>query len=509
MLTSSEPTEGLQTFLSKRSILIARTMFDVFSDKSAGCFYHVFRILESLLRSFPADVYEAICGDGRATERVGAMLRYLGHVPVNEIIIMLVGMTPIPKTSPLYNTATKSRWAFFEILSQWIFLLKISEIVVKPQEHCCIDTLATAEQHSEAAAQVIQELIERLSIEDSGEILLQPFGFVSSLLYNFIDASIDKSLHDDIRRSAVKLLCLLVRRAAEPEIACISPALGSPPTQTFISNKLFPLRDKIIDHVKKRMNDIMQCIMKSRDDEENESMPIKYSSYTIKRPFAVLRSLLIELLVLLVESDESVAACIPIELWENLMEWCVTYAHNNIYHAIFYRLIFAVLRHNQEKPQRTLFQKAKFLDFLIDRFIPYPVREEEARSKDKPLDTLNKHVARGLFMNCANAIRLQASSLHPSSFIRQYLNSHERWTEFKKVLIESTVIQQNFGMGIKILDMKSSSLGQMVFLGYEQPTFDESGVDHGSRFAKSLGFIDEIAWPTDDNDIEVGLENDE
>ena len=59
-------------------------------------------------------------------------------------------------------------------------------------------------------------------------------------------------------------------------------------------------------------------------------------------------------------------------------------------------------------------------------------------------------------------------------------------------------------MGIKVTDTKSSSLGQMVFMGYE-PSIDESGIDHGSRFAKSLGFIDEIAWP-DDND-EGMLEN--
>lgn len=508
LLTSSEPTEGLQTFLGKRSILIARTMFDVFSEKSAGCFYHAFRILESMLRLFPADVYDAICGDGRATERVGSMLRYLGHVPVCEIIIMLVSMAPITKTSPLYNSASKSRWAFFEILSQWIFILKVSEIVVKPQDHCCIDALATAEQHSSAAAHVIQELIEKLSIEDSGEILLQPFGFVSSLLYNFIDAAIDKSLQDDIRRSAIKLLCLLVRRAAEPEIACISPALGAPPTQTFISNKLFPLRDKITDHIKKRISDIMQCIMGLNDEEGNDSKPIKYSSYTIKQPFSVLRSLLIELLVLLVESDDSVAAFIPIELWQNLMSWCITYAHNNIYHAIFYRLVFAVLRHNQEKPQRLLFEKAMFIDFLIDNFIPYPDKEEEARAKDVAIDTLNKHAARGLLMNCANAMRLQASTLPSSTFIKQFLSSQNRWLEFKPVLIEATVLQQNFGMGIKIFDMKSSSLGQMVFMGYE-PTIDESGIDHGSRFAKSLGFIDDTDWSDDDmNSDKVETEND-
>jgi hypothetical protein len=201
----------------------------------------------------------------------------------------------------------------------------------------------------------------------------------------------------------------------------------------------------------------------------------------------------------MVESDETIAAFIPLDLWQHLMNWCISYANNNIYHAIFYRLIFAVIRHNQEKSQQNLFQVAKFIDFLIDNFIPYPVTEVEARRKNMPIDILNKHAARGLIMNCANAIRLQAASLAPSSFIRQFLNSHERWLEFKTILTEATVIQQNFGMGIKITDMKSSSLGQMVFMGYE-PSIDESGIDHGSRFAKSLGFIDDIAWPENETE---------
>ena len=473
-------------------------MFDVFSDKSAGCFYHVFRILEGMMKSFPMDVYEAICGDGRATERIGAMLRYVGHVPVSDIIIMLVSMTPIPKASPLFNATSKSRWIFFDILSQWIFFLKLSEIVVKPQEYCYIDTVAAFEQHSSAAAHVIQELVDKLSIEDSGEILLQPFGFVASLLYNFIDAAIDKSLHEDIRRSSTNLLCLLIRRAAEPEIACLNPVLGVIPTQTYVNNKLFPLRDKIIENIKKRIIDLIQCII-PLDEEEKTAESVKYSSYTVQLPFAVLRSLLVELLVLMVESDETIATFIPLELWQHLMKWCILYANNNIYHAIFYRLIFAVIRHNEEKSLQKLFQVAKFIEFLIDNFIPYPVKEEEARRKNMPIDVLNKHAARGLIMNCANAIRLQAASLPPLSFIRQFLNTHERWLEFRTKLTEATVVQQNFGMGIKVNDMKSSSLGQMVFMGYE-PSIDESGINHGSRFAKSLGFMDDLDWPENEID---------
>jgi len=74
---------------------------------------------------------------------------------------------------------------------------------------------------------------------------------------------------------------------------------------------------------------------------------VKYSSYDVTHPFTSLRALIVEMMVLLIESDETVAALLSAEMWRLLVSWAIKYPHNNIYHALFYRLIFAVLRWTQ------------------------------------------------------------------------------------------------------------------------------------------------------------------
>ena len=45
-----------------------------------------------------------------------------------------------------------------------------------------------------------------------------------------------------------------------------------------------------------------------------------------------------------VEADEEVAELMSVDLWRALMQWTIQYAQNSIYHAIFYRLVYSVLR---------------------------------------------------------------------------------------------------------------------------------------------------------------------
>jgi hypothetical protein len=77
----------------------------------------------------------------------------------------------------------------------------------------------------------------------------------------------------------------------------------------------------------------------------------------------------------MVESDENIANFIDGNVWKLLCQWTITYAHNNIYHALFYRLIFAVLRQQQELAQRNVFQKAKLASFIIDSFVEFPTNK--------------------------------------------------------------------------------------------------------------------------------------
>ena len=373
---------------------------------------------------------------------------------------MIIALTPISRMSQMYSSSLKNRWQFFEQMSQWIFMLKLTEVVVNPEDVCCCDSYVDAEMHSAAAAQVLQELVEKLSLEDTGELLLQPLGCTTSLLDHLVDAAIDTSAAEARRRSAIKLLCFLLRRAAEPEIMCmLAPSPGGQPMPSVVPNRLFQLRERIICHIETRMPDVFRVLIAygapaDGADGQPAVAATVYSVYTVEQPFSSMRLLLVELLVLMVESDEAVSIDMPVDLWRQLIAWTLKYAHNNIYHAFFYRILFAVLRcvnmhlknkngiveifytiqlhfvyravltfppyycrigcrQNQEQAQRTLLQKAKFVTFLIDSFLPFPATEGDVLPKRAPAELINRAVARGLLLNCANALRLQVRSSLP------------------------------------------------------------------------------------------------
>jgi hypothetical protein len=447
LLSADEPSEPLLAVLSKRASSITRAVFEIFRDDSAASFYHAYRIIECLLRCFPADVYEGVCGDGKGAERLNSLLRYVGHAPVGELIVMLICLTPVARMSQAYIVSSKNRWQFFEQISQWILMLKITEAIVDPETNCVCSSNVDAEQNSAAAAQVLQELIEKLSLEDTGELLLQPLGYTTELLDHLVNSTLNIHLHESRRRSAGRLLCFLLRRAAEPEIMCLMATQpGAAPAATVVPNRLYPLRERIIIHMESRMSEIFDCILAYNTAErlqlQNEFSPlgpgpINFSGFSVEQPFGSLRALVVELMTLMVESDENVGNVFPLELWKTLIDWSLKYAHNNIYHSFFYRLIFAVLRQAQEQAQRILFQKAKFVSYLVDNFVPLPLERSELPPKHASGELANKFAVRGVLMNCANAVRLQAACQAPSSFLRYYLSSNQKWTAFLPQLMVS------------------------------------------------------------------------
>lgn len=67
-------------------------------------------------------------------------------------------------------------------------------------------------------------------------------------------------------------------------------------------------------------------------------------------------------------------------------------------------------------------------------------------------------------------------------------------------------------MGIKILESRGSVAGLNMMMmtpnDFRQEAAD-SGVEHGSRFAKSLGFYDDVPWTaseTDNGDVSTMLQ---
>lgn len=315
---------------------------------SAGSFYHSYRLLESLLRCYPTEVFEGICSDGKAKERITNMLKFIGFPPVCELLVMLIALTPVPRSGALYTACTKSRWVFLDEMNNWNFMLQIANVIAKPDQYCALKSFVTADQHSNAAAQLLQEIIEKISLEESGESLLVPIGNNSAIIDALVDGIVKPRVNavDGLRRSCARMICFLLRRAADMEILCYNHhPNGAPPTATYVPNRLFNLRESIVNHTRARLGDILTMLHGYDNFNHDCKEPHKYSNYEVAKPFSALRGMAVEVIVLMVESEETVASSILTpETWKLFITWVIQYAHNNVFHALFYRIVFAVLR---------------------------------------------------------------------------------------------------------------------------------------------------------------------
>jgi hypothetical protein len=304
---------------------------------------------------FPADVYEGITSDGLAEMRTLRLLRYIGYPPVGDLIVILVGLTPIPRASSLYTSSSTNRWKYFESLSKSLFLLKLTEVVVNPTENCRLDEYVTPEQHCSSAAQTLQELIEKLSIEEIGEIVLQPLGYTPSLIESLLDCALSSFPSSDAhqtheafltsRRVSLRILSFLLKKSINNENICFVSGPNNNPIATLVPNRLFPLRPLMLQTFLSRLKDLELAIIGTAETVRDMD-PVNHPGHKCHRPFSSHRSQLIELFVLILEGSaaEMTIGEISVECWKLLIQWNFEYAHNNIYHSMFYRLLFAMLR---------------------------------------------------------------------------------------------------------------------------------------------------------------------
>jgi hypothetical protein len=160
---------------------------------------------------------------------------------------------------------------------------------------------------------------------------------------------------------------------------------------------------------------------------------------------------------------------------------------------------------------RTLFLRAKLLNALLDNFVNYsgfvnlnPTLVVDTKSPEY----LSKLSSRGIIMNCCNAIRLQAMAMPPSDFLREYLSTVDRWNEFLPQLRLATEFQQEHAMGLTVSDVRTGPTQHLAALSLSSDPKPDSEIDHGSRLAKALGFIDEVAWPIESNANTTHLKRD-
>jgi len=220
------------------------------------------------------------------------------------------------------------------------------------------------------------------------------------------------------------------------------------------------VHDKLHDYAKIHLAAICNMIVNMDSKKSSESVP--FPSYTVKRPFGLLRFALVEILSDIIMVTPDVLDKVPSQTWRVLSNWFLEYSHNNMYHFLFFRMLQTVVRTNHTECLKTLLVRYKFLSRIIECY------------KSKELNS-----SRGYIIMMANTLRLAADLQPVSGTLRHYLTSHDQWKQFLPVLRVDTQQQ---------LRKYSDITGLMDEDDDEEEEDEDEGIDLGSAYARSLGF---------------------
>ncbi|KAF4322942.1 hypothetical protein BBO99_00003188 [Phytophthora kernoviae] len=496
LLTNDDTADALLTFLGDKSKLLTRCIFPAFQRNSKGNLRHACRIIDYLLRFHLDDVYDVLGEDSQTVERyMGSILPYLEHAPVAELFLTLVCKPHSAAVMRFYASTPPKKWAFFRALAEWKVLLVLAN-------HVC--SVEFGETHTIGAADVFVELLDRLAADENGQLLLQPAAYIPELLEGLIRAAVEPEDNKSAtpqrtvgqRTAAMKCVFRLLQKSTLEKVQ------GPPtsPYQSFgativnlVPNQLAPLREKIYELVEQHLGDLLKYLIQKYVHQQNIAMPdeasgeplpdsaVRHTAYVVKVPFTELRLTLVEALVeIMAHNPRLMSVYFDADVWRVLVTWFFEYSHNNLYHAAFYQLVFIALRTDNQQTLEVLVKKLKLVTLLVEHY------------RGDGDTTSNK----GYILQICNAIRLQAASQSPEAFLRNFLQSHTTWRGFDHELRDKTNLLCVNGLGFTV--------PQSIRPGYQKDSWqmlteENAGIDHGSEFARSLGFVDDVAWPEDDN----------
>jgi len=495
LLTNDDTSDALLTFLGDKSQLLTRCLFVVFQRDAQGNLRHACRVIDHLLRFYLDDVYDVLGKDAATVQRyMGVMLPYLEHAPVAELFLTLVCKPHSAAVMRFYASTPPKKWVFFRALSEWKVLLVLAE-------HVC--SVEFGEIHTIGAADVFVELLDRLAADENGQLLLQPAAYCPELLEGLIKAAVEpedpksdaKQRTVGQRTAAMKCVFRLLQKSTLEKVQ------GPPtsPYQSFgativnlVPNQLGPLREKIYELVEQHLGELLRYLIQKYVSQQNIEMPdeesgkplpesaVRHTAYVVKVPFTELRLTLVEALVEIVaHNPRLMSEHFDANVWRVLVTWFFEYAHNNLYHAAFYQLVFIALRTDNQQALEVLVKKLKLVTLLVEHY-----REDGDSTSN-----------RGYILQICNAVRLQAASQSPEAFLRNFLQSHTTWRGFEQELRDQTNLLCVNGLGFTV--------PQAIRPGYQKDSWqmlneEQAGIDHGSEFARSLGFVDDVAWPEED-----------
>lgn len=102
---------------------------------------------------------------------------------------------------------------------------------------------------------------------------------------------------------------------------------------------------------------------------DDDVKAVAHPGYQVERPFTMLRYVLVGVLVEIIDRDPEQLDALPVELWKVLCSWFFQYPHNNLYHAVFYKLVFKALRSNHVNALRMAVSKGRLVGRLVNSHV--------------------------------------------------------------------------------------------------------------------------------------------
>jgi hypothetical protein len=492
MLLAGEPTEELSGFLDSKAGEITEAIFEVFQPYARGSFHHACRVIDQLLRCYADSVFLVVGSNAKSVKRyLGRMVKCLEFPPVAETLVKMVCL-PSMNGQGHYKITPINKWKTFESLAEWRLLLVLAEEIFDRHPP------AASPEHVTAAADVLIELLERLCTDENGELLLQPLGHTYELVNGLMECALDASAPRSQRCDCARVLVAAARRSGEQHVPISGMMYGQGfgmGNAAMCVNQFKGVRPLYINRLNGHFTALCDAIVaEGSPPGAGSHHEVCHPGYTVAVPFSYLRLQLVTLLVELVAADHKRLGKLPLPLWRLLTQWFFQYPFGNLYHGVYYRLVFQTLRHGDEATQQVVLSKCKLVSTLVDAY-----------TKGEPC-----WGNRGYVLQLCNAIRLQAGTLPPSAWLRTFLKSHDSWRKFLGQLREATEREQQVGLGIVVPSAKrlggmmmQQELGFGLGVGGDPPPPpappSPPAIDYGSAYARSLGFGESVEYVVEES----------
>ncbi|GBG29547.1 Serine/threonine-protein phosphatase 6 regulatory subunit 1 [Hondaea fermentalgiana] len=585
------PSPAAVEFIQSHGPTFFAHLFQAFHPEAKGSLYHVCKLMDVMLRYNAENLVESFVVNKRAFKpALEAALNYIDRPCVADIILSI--LCPLSGSQEdhrcgFYRVLPKTRIKYFRMLANANILPAIAQHVWLPTE-----SETDLQRHKSAAAELLKNLVQRLSGVEHGAEILESLVRGSEVIYGLItvacgderllshpqeraareaalnrqrkeekararahkqtkkkgkkgggkkgkkgggkakkkqrtsaetgadgagdgngaedddededdephagntaddeshgDAS-SSSKHTAQRDAALEALHCIVELSTKDKVPSseVKEYKSFAETQNNVVDcQLATISDKIHNLLDTNFDELCRAFTDPTSFRSSDlGVNVRHTSYTVKHPFSSYRLELIKLIVAcIVHKPKVLLKKVAPGHWHSLCDWFFEYEHCNLYHAEFKQLFLTLIR-SEESEETLLFvlKDCNFLQRMIDAF-----SDAERRCRA----STSGHI----LMMC-NALRLQVDAPAPSKELEAFLESNEAWAAFLPNLVAETLkLVQSWepsdpALFISGNPMMQAGRRQVDFqrLTSPGPAPDQSLIDIGSEFAKSLGFSD-------------------